>query len=94
MSNASAADLRRQGFVGLMMCWPKPLPREGDYLSSGARARFNYRIVHVERFEQPRTVKRFTCRLWCERVAPDDVPSSARKLAFYWHKRPKAKGRR
>lgn len=78
------------GYVGLMMCWPPPVPKTGNYILSGDRARYAYRIAEVERFEKPRTAKRYTFRLWCERVAPECVPESAVLHPFYWHPRKRA----
>jgi hypothetical protein len=78
---------KEAGYVGLLMCWPPPLPKPGDYICSGARARFAYRIVEVERFAKPRTAKRYTCRLWCDRIDPADIPNGAQLHSFYWHKR-------
>jgi hypothetical protein len=83
-------ERRAAGYLPLMMCWPPPLPKFGEYLSSGPRARFIYRIAEVERFRPPRTAKRLTCRLWCERVLPEDVPRRAVHHAFYWHARSRA----
>lgn len=82
-------ERREAGFLPLMMCWPPPVPKSGDYLSSGERARFIYRIVEVERFRPPRGEKKYTCRLWCERVLPEDVPRNATMHTFYWHPRAK-----
>jgi hypothetical protein len=83
---------REAGYIGLMMCWPPPIPKTGAYLSSGPRARFWYRVCEVERFRPPRGAKRFTCRLWCERVDPMLVPKRATIVPFYWH--PRESGRR
>lgn len=80
---------RDAGYVALMMCWPGALPEAGTYLSTGARARFVYRIAEVEAFRPPRGSKRYTCRLWCDRLAPDAVPKTAAVASFYWHPREK-----
>jgi hypothetical protein len=60
------------------MRWNRDLPWIGDYLINRNRrkARFGYRIVDVDRFETPRGRWSFNCRLWCERVLPEDVPAS------------------
>lgn len=83
----SQAERRAAGHVGLIMCWPPPIPKTGEYIVSGNRARFAYRVAEVERFRPPRGTKRYTCRLWCERVDPEIVPRRARVHAFYWHPR-------
>ncbi|MGD0053271.1 MAG: hypothetical protein ABSD03_15820 [Vulcanimicrobiaceae bacterium] len=86
-------ERREAGYVGLPMCWPPPVQEVGAYIWSGERARFVYRICEVERVEKPRSAKRYTCRLWCDRVLPEDVPADAVRLTFYWHPRAKAKQR-
>lgn len=78
---------REAGYVGLLMCWPPPLPAAGTYLLSGTRARFAYRICETERFARPRTARRYTCRLWCLRTDPRAVPRDAIIHPFYWHAR-------
>lgn len=91
---ADSAKCRREaGYAPLMMCWPPPLPSAGQYICSGPRARFAYRIAEVERFSPPRTVKRYTCRLWCVRVDPKHVPKGVDILPFYWHPRKRASRR-
>jgi hypothetical protein len=80
-------ERREAGFLPLLMCWPPPLPKAGDYVLSGDRARFGYRIMEVEPFHPPRSAKRYTCRLWCERVVPATIPKRATVHTFYWHKR-------
>lgn len=78
---------REHGYVPMSMCWPPPKPKAGHYISSGARAKFIYRICEVEPFKPPRGAKKFTCRLWCERVLPEDVPAGIVHHTFYWHPR-------
>jgi len=80
-------DRKAAGYVPLLMCWPPPLPSAGAYLLSGDRARFAYRVAEVERFDAPRGTKRWTCRLWCQRVDPLTLPATANVLSFYWHPR-------
>jgi hypothetical protein len=90
-------ERREAGYVPLMMCWSAPLPRAGDYLSSGSRARFAYAIAEVEEFEPPRTTQRYTCRLWCRRILAEDLPNAdalpagATLHAFAWHKQKKTR---
>lgn len=84
-------ERRESGYVPLLMCWPPPRPRPGEFIVSGERARFAYRVAEVERFDPPRGVKRWTCRLWCERVDPLLVPKSAVSHRFHWHPRPRRK---
>jgi hypothetical protein len=83
-------ERRDAGYVPLMMCWPGKLPQAGSYLTSGPRARFVYQIAEVEKFKPPRTAKRYTCRLWCQRVLHEDVPKEAHVHDFRWHPRKKA----
>lgn len=80
-------ERRVAGYVPMSMCWPPPKPKSGHFISSGARAKFIYRIAEVEPFSPPRGQHKFTCRLWCERVLPEDVPANVVHHAFYWHPR-------
>jgi hypothetical protein len=90
-SCARPKDLREAGYLPLQMTWPKPLPKAGTYLRTRGRARFAYRICEVERYDAPRGQYRFTCRLWCVRVLPEDVPVDALVHSFYWNPRKKKK---
>lgn len=83
----TAKERQQAGYVGLMMCWPPPIPQCGTFIVSGERARFAYRVVEVARFSRPRTAKRYTCRLWCVRLDPRDIPHAATVHRFYWHPR-------
>jgi hypothetical protein len=83
----SLRERREAGYVALPMCWPPSLPKPGTFLLSGEHARFAYRVCEVERFSPPRGAKRYTCRLWCDRVDPQRIPKGATVLPFYWHPR-------
>lgn len=84
-------ERREAGYLPLQMCWPAPLPKAGSYLvNRSGRGRLAYRICEVERFDPPRGQHRYTCRLWCQRLLPGDIPKGAEIHRFYWHKRRKA----
>jgi hypothetical protein len=82
------------GYLPLKMRWPKPLPKAGDFLCSGPRARCVYAIRMVERLDPHLNSQRWTCRLWCDRILPEDLPSDARVHSFWWDPRGKRKRRR
>jgi hypothetical protein len=89
-------ERRQAGYLALMMCWPAPLPKAGEYITNqSGRGRFIYEINEVEKFTPPRTAKRYTCRLWVRRyligeILPIDNPTIHR---FYWHPRKKTRTR-
>jgi hypothetical protein len=84
-------ERRDAGYVSLTMRWAGPKPHVGSILCSGPRARHAYRIHEVERFDTPRGTKRYTCRLWCERIAPDLIPKRTTVHAIYWDARGKSR---
>ncbi len=88
---ARVKERREAGYVGLSMRWPGDKPKPGEYLTTGERARFAYRVAEIERFDQPRGARRYTCRIWCERVDPLLVPKKATVHVMRWDARPRRK---
>ena len=86
---SSLKQRRDAGYLPFMMVWSGDLPRASEYLTSGPRARFAYRVAEVERFSTPRGRKGYTCRIWCNRVDPQSLPRGAVVREFFWHPRGK-----
>ena len=92
MPCSNVKDRREAGYLPLQMCWPAPLPKPGSYLvNRSGRGRLAYLIAEVERFNPPRGAHRYTCRLWCTRLLPEDIPKRRGVVVhtFYWHPRGK-----
>jgi hypothetical protein len=81
------AERRGAGYVGLTMRWPGPKPAIRSFMWSGPRARHAYQVSEIERFDRPRGAGRYTCRIWCLRIAPSDVPKKAKPQAILWDPR-------
>jgi len=84
-------ERREAGYVGLLMRWPGTKPKSGEYLTTGDRARFAYRVAEIERFDEPRGARRYNCRIWCERGDPLLVPKTATVHEMRWDARPRRK---
>ena len=65
----------------LRATWAGEPPDVGDYLSSGARARFAYAILGVVQIAPGKL------KLEVIRLAPADVPDGARVHAWKWNAR-------
>lgn len=81
-------ERREAGYIALPLRWVGSKPAPGDYLRvPGNRARYSYCIAECERIDPRRSARRYSLRVWCERLAADRVPRSATLHELRWDKR-------